>query len=174
MPNPVLALTPTDPFKRMLLAELPDGDTFTPPPDDGWPFPVGRATPGSYGMDVAPCRDVELAPGEAKVVATGWSLAAPLPEDAALFVLPRSSLFLKHKLLVANSPGLIDRDYAGDLGIVLYNPTAEPVTLPAGQRVAQLVLMPVLNPDVTIEFTRTDDLTRGGFGSTDTPEDSDV
>jgi dUTP pyrophosphatase len=129
-----------------------------------------RATSGSFGYDLATVQEERIAPRETRVLSVGFQLAADLPHDAdggfAMLILPRSSLPLKHGLILPNSPGLIDADYAGPLGIIVHNLRDDPVTLPAGTRIAQAVFVELKFPAIA-EVERADDRrTRGGFGST--------
>lgn len=133
-------------------------------------LPPQRATAGSFGYDLATVDEHTISPRETTVVPCGFQLAADLPVDAqaglAMLILPRSSLPLKYGLILPNSPGLIDADYAGPLGIIVHNLNDEPVTLPAGTRIAQAVFVRVEFPDLQETVTSDPRRTRGGFGST--------
>jgi dUTP pyrophosphatase len=124
-----------------------------------------RAYAGDAGLDLAACEPLELEPGERAVVDTG--LAVAIPEGYAGFVQPRSGLAARHGISVVNSPGLIDAGYRGEIRVVLLNTDAERTwTAPAGERIAQLVVVPV--PE--LELVVVDELPaseRGvrGFGS---------
>ena len=124
-----------------------------------------RAYPGDAGLDLAACEPVRLGPGERAVVPTG--LAVAIPEGYAGFVQPRSGLAARHGIAVVNSPGLIDSGYRGEIRIVLLNTDrARTWTAEAGERIAQLVVLPV--PE--LEIVELDELPvseRGvrGFGS---------
>jgi dUTP pyrophosphatase len=124
-----------------------------------------RAYAGDAGLDLAACEPLELEPGERAVVHTG--LAVAIPEGYAGFVQPRSGLAARHGISVVNSPGLIDAGYRGEIRVVLLNTDAERTwTAPAGERIAQLVIVPV--PE--LELVVVDELPaseRGvrGFGS---------
>jgi dUTP pyrophosphatase len=129
-----------------------------------------RATSGSFGYDLATVQEERVAPRETRILPVGFKLAQDLPHDAtaglAMLILPRSSLPLKHGLILPNSQGLIDADYAGPLGIIVHNLRDEPVTLPPGTRIAQAVFVELRFP-VLEEADRDDERrTRGGFGST--------
>ncbi len=130
-----------------------------------------RATAGSFGYDLATIEEHTIAPGETTILKTGMKLAADLPcrdeEGIAMLILPRSSLPLKYGLILPNSPGLIDADYGGDIGVIVHNLREEPVTLEAGTRVAQAIFARVWLPPVTEAVAETNRL-RGGFGSTGT------
>lgn len=129
-----------------------------------------RATAGSFGHDLS-VSETSTIPGRATVlVPTGLVLSADLPIDResglAMLILPRSSLPLRHGLIVANSPGLIDADYAGEIKVPIHNLQDEPVTLERGTRIAQLVFARLYFPPVA-EVTESDPArSRGGFGST--------
>jgi dUTP pyrophosphatase len=124
-----------------------------------------RAYAGDAGLDLASCGPVRLAPGERAVVPTG--LAVAIPHGYAGFVQPRSGLAASHGIAVVNSPGLIDSGYRGEIRVVLLNTDRERTfTAEAGERIAQLVVLPVPELDVR----EVDDLPpseRGtrGFGS---------
>ncbi|PZO63012.1 MAG: dUTP diphosphatase [Pelagerythrobacter marensis] len=123
------------------------------------------ATAGSAGMDVLAAEEVTLAPGARHAVATGFALA--IPQGYEIQVRPRSGLALKHGLSVPNAPGTIDADYRGEVKIILINHGAEPFAIRRGERIAQLVLAPVVQA-AWVEVAELDDTARGdgGFGST--------
>jgi dUTP pyrophosphatase len=101
------------------------------------------ALPGDAGADLAAAEDVELAPFERALVGTGVAVA--IPEGYAGFVHPRSGLAHRHGLSVVNAPGTIDAGYRGEIKVNLVNldPTT-PITLRRGDRIAQLVVQPVV------------------------------
>ena len=123
------------------------------------------ATAGAAGMDVLAAEDVTLAPGARHAVATGLSLA--IPPGYEIQVRPRSGLALRHGISAPNTPGTIDSDYRGELKVILINHGAEPFAIHRGDRVAQLVLAPVIQA-AWEEVAELDDTERGagGFGST--------
>lgn len=123
------------------------------------------ATAGAAGMDVLAAEDVTLAPGGRHAVATGLALA--IPPGYEIQVRPRSGLALKHGISVPNAPGTIDSDYRGELKIILINHGAEPFEIRRGDRVAQLVLSPVVQAS-WLKVDELDNTARGegGFGST--------
>ena len=127
-----------------------------------------RAYPGDAGLDLAACEPVELRPGERAVVPTG--LAVAIPRGYAGFVQPRSGLAAQRGVAVVNSPGLIDSGYRGEIRVVLLNTDREETfTAEAGDRIAQLVVLPV--PAVEIaEVEELPESERGmrGFGSSAT------
>ena len=127
-----------------------------------------RAYAGDAGLDLAACESLSLAPGERAVVPTG--LAVAIPDGYAGFVQPRSGLAARHGITIVNAPGLIDSGYRGEIQVVLLNTDRqETFTAAAGERIAQLVVLPV--PEVALR--EVDDLSeseRGvrGFGSSQT------
>jgi dUTP pyrophosphatase len=127
----------------------------------------GYETVGAAGMDVeAGIRgSLTIPPGERVLVPTGFSVA--LPQGYELQVRPRSGLAVKHGVTILNSPGTIDADYRGEVKIALINLSQNPYTVHRGDRIAQLVLAPVLHAVFT-EVTALDKTVRdsGGFGHT--------
>lgn len=123
------------------------------------------ATSGAAGMDVVSAEDVTIAPGARHAVATGLAMA--IPPGFEIQVRPRSGLALKHGITVHNTPGTIDSDYRGELKVILINLGAEAFEIRRGDRVAQLVLAPVVQAG-WVEVDELDDTARGagGFGST--------
>lgn len=108
-------------------------------------LPLPRyATAGAAGLDLhaAITEDVHLAPGERALVSTGVRLA--LPEGYEGQVRPRSGLALRHGLALVNSPGTVDSDYRSTVGVILINLGQEPVRIERGDRIAQLVVAPVV------------------------------
>ena len=129
------------------------------------PLPT-RQTQGSAGYDVASAEaDFVLEPGERRLVATG--LEIELPPDVECQVRPRSGLALRHGITMPNTPATIDPDYRGELRVILWNAGSEPVPIPRGMRIAQLVFARFETPVVeeAAELSATDRGT-GGFGST--------
>lgn len=123
------------------------------------------ATTGAAGMDVVSAEDVTIAPGARHAVATGLALA--IPPGFEVQVRPRSGLALKHGITVPNTPGTIDSDYRGELKVILINLGADAFDIRRGDRVAQLVLAPVVQAG-WLEVDELDETVRGagGFGST--------
>lgn len=123
------------------------------------------ATSGAAGMDVVSAEDVTIQPGARHPVATGLAMA--IPHGFEIQVRPRSGLALKYGITVPNTPGTIDSDYRGELKILLINHGSEPFPIARGDRVAQLVLAPVVQARWD-EVATLDDTARGsgGFGST--------
>lgn len=125
------------------------------------------ATSGAAGMDLCACIDhpVIIGRGEHYLIPSGLAIELPGPEYAAL-VYPRSGLALKHGITLLNGVGVIDSDYRGEFGAILYN-TGDPYTINPGDRIAQLVITPVAQPEIE-EVDELSDTVRGmgGFGST--------
>ena len=131
---------------------------------EGLPLPA-YATQGSAGMDIVSAEDVTIAHGARHAVATGLSVA--IPQGYEIQVRPRSGLAFKHGITVPNTPGTIDSDYRGELKVLLINHGAKPFDIARGDRVAQLVIAPVVQAK-WIEVDELDATERGagGFGST--------
>jgi dUTP pyrophosphatase len=148
------------------IRRLPDRDPALPLP--------AYATDGAAGMDLsanlAPqdrAAGLSLAPGARVLVPTGLALEIPLDHEVQLR--PRSGLALRHGLTLLNTPGTIDSDYRGELGVIVVNHGTEPVVIAHGMRIAQMVLAPVAR----IAWAETAELGAshrgaGGFGSTGT------
>ncbi len=126
-----------------------------------------RATNGSAGMDLYACiaESVTLAPGQLTVIPTG--IAIELPDNTcAAFLYARSGLGVKHGICLSNGVGVIDSDYRGEVCVGLCNVSDKPYVIEPLERVAQMVIAPVLTPDIT-EVDELSDTARGegGFGS---------
>lgn len=134
------------------------------PHGEGLDLPA-YATAGAAGMDVVAAEDVSIAPGDRHAVATGFALA--IPAGFEIQVRPRSGLALKHGVTVPNTPGTIDSDYRGELKVILINHGSESFAVRRGDRIAQLVLAPVVQARWD-EVDELDETARGagGFGST--------
>ena len=109
--------------------------------------------------------DMSLAPGARALIPTGFAMALPAGYEAQ--IRPRSGLAYKHGITCLNTPGTIDADYRGEVKVLLINHGSEPFTITRGERVAQMVIAPITQPD----FARVDSLDDtirgdGGFGST--------
>lgn len=128
------------------------------------------ATPGSAGLDLRALLDapITIAPGETVLVRTGLAIHIGAPGYAAV-ILPRSGLGHKKGIVLGNLVGLIDSDYQGELMISSWNRGQEPFVLEPFERLAQLVVMPVVQPQFKLvdEFVESERGT-GGFGSTGT------
>ena len=132
-----------------------------------FPLPA-YATGGSAGLDLRACLDgpLRLDPGRAELISTGLSIFVEDPGLAAV-ILPRSGLGHKHGVVLGNLVGLIDSDYQGPLMVSCWNRAATPYTVQPGERIAQLVLVPVVQVALEIvpEFAASD-RGSGGFGHT--------
>ena len=129
-----------------------------------------RSTDGSAGVDLRACLDapLTLSPGECELLHTGIAIHLDDPGLAAV-ILPRSGLGHKHGIVLGNLLGLIDSDYQGELLISCWNRGSEPFRIEPGERIAQLVIVPVVQVDFEVvesfsESTRG----AGGFGHTGT------
>jgi dUTP pyrophosphatase len=115
-------------------------------------------------LTAAVTEDVTLAPGERRLIPTG--IAIGLPEGYEAQIRPRSGLALKHGISLVNTPGTIDADYRGEIGVILINHGQEPFIIRRGERIAQVVVAPVVQA-AFIEADLTDTARgAGGFGST--------
>jgi deoxyuridine 5'-triphosphate nucleotidohydrolase len=138
-------------------------------PRIGRDFPLPkRATEGSAGLDLRACLDeaLELRPGATALIPTGLAIHIADPKLAAL-IIPRSGLGHKHGIVLGNLVGLIDSDYQGELMISCWNRGAQAFRIEPGERVAQLVVVPV----VQVEFEVVESFEQsargsGGFGHT--------
>ena len=124
-------------------------------------------TEGSSGMDLMACieEQIVIAPQHSKLIPTGIAIA--IPKDTEVQIRPRSGLAAKSNISVLNTPGTIDSDYRGELKIILFNHGKDEYTVNDKDRIAQMVLMPVLK----VEIEETNELPEtirgsGGFGST--------
>nr|WP_317412108.1 dUTP diphosphatase [uncultured Solibaculum sp.] len=127
-----------------------------------------RATEGSAGMDLSACLDhpVTIAPGERVCIPTGIAIALPSKETVGL-VYARSGMAVRDGIALVNGVGVIDSDYTGEIQVGLINLSKEPYTVNPGQRIAQLVVAPVLLPAVEeVESLTETERGSGGFGST--------
>ncbi len=132
-----------------------------------WPLPT-YATSGSAGLDLRACLDeaVQIKPGETILIKTGMAIYIEDPNFAGL-ILPRSGLGHKHGIVLGNLVGLIDSDYQGELMVSIWNRSQTVFTLEPGERLAQYVLVPVVQAqfEQVNEFTASERGT-GGFGHT--------
>ena len=126
------------------------------------------ATPGSAAMDLCACVDepVEIAPRALVSIPTGIAIALPSPAYVAL-VFARSGLGIKHGISLSNGVGVIDSDYRGEIRVGLTNLSDVPYTVQPGDRIAQLMVTPVVRPAL-VQVEELDETQRGtgGFGST--------
>jgi dUTP pyrophosphatase len=150
----------TEPTRRPLKVRILDARI-------GKEFPLPQyATGGSAGLDLRACLDkpLELEPGKAELLPTGLAIYVEDPGLAAV-VLPRSGLGHKHGIVLGNLVGLIDSDYQGQLMVSVWNRGRESYTVQPGERVAQLVIVPVVQValEVVEDFAATS-RGAGGFG----------
>lgn len=123
------------------------------------------ASEHAAGMDLKANESLELAPMERRAVATGIRIA--IPEGYEGQVRPRSGLALKQGLSVPNAPGTIDADYRGEVKVILVNLGSEKIAIAKGDRIAQLVICPVVRAVLHVESELSDSIRgEGGFGST--------
>ncbi|MEM1195919.1 MAG: dUTP diphosphatase [Pseudomonadota bacterium] len=131
---------------------------------EGLPLPA-YTTAGAAGMDVVAAETVTLQPGQRYAVPTGFAVAIPFGYE--IQVRPRSGLAFKHGISVPNTPGTIDSDYRGELRVLLINHGKHDFTIERGDRIAQLVLAPVvLAAWDAVDALNETDRGAGGFGST--------
>jgi dUTP pyrophosphatase len=126
------------------------------------------ATAGSAGLDLRACVDapVELAPGATTLIPTGLAIHVADPRFAAM-ILPRSGLGHKHGIVLGNLVGLIDSDYQGQLMVSTWNRGRQPFTIAPMERIAQLVVVPVVQAELeVVDSFEHSDRGAGGFGST--------
>ena len=129
-----------------------------------------RATGGSAGLDLCACIDapITLNGGETALIPTGLAIELPSAEYGA-FVFARSGLAIKHGLGLLNAVGVIDSDYRGEIKVGVINQIGEAYTIEPGERVAQMVILPVsMMPVEEVETLGETDRGAGGFGSTGT------
>ena len=132
-------------------------------------FPLPHyATDGAAGMDMRACLDAPLviAPGETRLIPTGLAIHIQEPGFAAM-LLPRSGLGHKHGIVLGNLVGLIDSDYQGQVFVSCWNRGGEIFTIQPGERIAQMVIVPVVHAEFEVvkEFTASE-RGAGGFGHT--------
>ncbi len=124
------------------------------------------AHPGDAGADLHSAEALVLAPGARALVGTGVSIA--LPDGYAAFVVPRSGLAAKHGITIVNSPGTVDAGYRGEIKVTLLNTDlSEPYPVAVGDRIAQLIVMPVSRATfIPVDRLPGSHRGEGGFGST--------
>jgi dUTP pyrophosphatase len=132
--------------------------------DPGLPLPA-HAHPGDAGVDLYARISVVLEPEAWAMVPTGVAVAIPIGHVG--LVAPRSGLAARHGIGVVNGPGVVDAGYRGEINVLLINHGSEPFTVERGERIAQLVVVPFVSPDLR-EVDELPDSSRGtgGFGST--------
>ncbi len=127
-----------------------------------------RGTKGSAGADLYACieESVTINPGDLKLIPTGVAIALP-DSSAVAYLYARSGLGVKHGICLANGVGVVDSDYRGEIMVGLCNVSGEPYTIEPNERIAQMVISPVIIPEL-VEVEKLDETDRGegGFGST--------
>ena len=126
-------------------------------------------TEGSSGMDLSAniIESIEIQPGNTAVIPTG--IAVSIPKNFEIQIRPRSGLAAKHQISVLNTPGTIDADYRGEIGVLLVNLSSEPFVIEDGERIAQLVLASHEQASwQEVEILEDSSRGQGGFGSTGT------
>lgn len=127
-----------------------------------------RGTKGSAGADLYACieESVTINPGDLKLIPTGVAIALPDSSSVA-YLYARSGLGVKHGICLANGVGVVDSDYRGEIMVGLCNVSGEPYTIEPNERIAQMVISPVIIPEL-VEVEKLDETDRGegGFGST--------
>ncbi|WP_191602015.1 dUTP diphosphatase [Marinomonas algicola] len=134
---------------------------------DSIPLP-SYATEGSAGLDLRACLDesITLEPGQTQLIPTGLAIYIE-DQNLAATILPRSGLGHKHGIVLGNLVGLIDSDYQGELMVSCWNRGQDAFTIEAGERIAQLVLVPVVQADFTlVDSFEATERGEGGFGHT--------
>ena len=124
-------------------------------------------TSGASGMDLMACieKTINLEPGKSCLVPTGLSVA--FPKEYEIQIRPRSGLAAKNNISVLNTPGTIDSDYRGELKIILYNHSKVNFTINNNDRVAQMILTPIIKMELEVSDKLPDSIRgEGGFGST--------
>lgn len=124
-----------------------------------------RANSTDSGMDLYAVEDLWLFPLQSAIVNTGISIQ--LPPNTEAQIRPRSGLAAKHQITVVNSPGTIDEGYTGEIKVILFNLGVKPFEIKVGDRIAQMVIAPILKPEIEL-VTELNESERGtnGFGST--------
>jgi dUTP pyrophosphatase len=126
-------------------------------------------TPGSSGMDVAAHieNNITINPGEKALISTGFSIA--IPRGYEVQIRPRSGLAAKKNITVLNTPGTIDADYRGEIKVILINHGKEKFVIENGERIAQMVVCPVIQANLEeVKVLSETERGSGGFGSTGT------
>ena len=157
-----MSAPPTAPARRALQVRVLD-----PRLGSTWPLPA-YATSGSAGLDLRALLEAphDLAPGETLLIPTGLAIHVADPGLAAV-ILPRSGLGHKHGIVLGNLVGLIDSDYQGQLMVSCWNRGSQAFTIQPGERIAQLVVVPVVQVDLeVVEAFQDSSRGSGGFGHT--------
>lgn len=134
---------------------------------EGKKFPLTMGSEGSSGIDLSSQKSYRIGKGMSKLIQTGLRVA--IPRGYEIQIRPRSGLALKHGITVLNTPGTVDSDYRGEIGVILINHSNKPFYVTPGDRIAQMVVMKVDTAD--FEFVESENLEEsargdGGFGST--------
>jgi dUTP pyrophosphatase len=134
--------------------------------DPSWPLPA-RGSEWASGLDLAAAVEGEilLAPGEIRLIPTGWAVAVPHGFEGQ--VRPRSGAAAKRGLTIINTPGTVDSDYRGAVFMAIVNLSSQPQKVSRGDRLAQLVIARVERPKVVLKEVLSETVRgEGGFGST--------
>lgn len=132
---------------------------------EGKDITLAPQTAGSAGIDLRAAEEYTLPHNSTILVKTGLKVA--IPKGYAGFVCTRSGMALKHDCVVLNSPGIIDSDYRGEIGVILHNFNSEEITIHKEDRIAQLLIVPYVIPTfVKVDSLDTTERGTGGFGST--------
>jgi len=127
------------------------------------------ATDGSAAMDLRACieKKISIAPGDSKMIPSGIAISIHDPQLVAILA-PRSGLGIKHGIVLSNSIGIIDSDYQGEIQIGIYNRGVNTYTIEPGERICQMLFMPVIQADLFLvdEFSQDTERGSGGFGHT--------
>lgn len=136
--------------------------------EDGVELP-NYASADSAGADVRAYlkEDISLMPGASVLIPTGLRMAIPTGYEVQ--IRPRSGLALKHQVTVLNTPGTIDADYRGEIGVILINHGKEPFVIKPGMRIAQMIVAPIVQANfVIVDMLATTERGAGGFGHSGT------
>lgn len=145
-------------MKKVEIKQLPGNEDLSLPK---------RMSSGASGFDLfaAVERTIEIEPGKWKLIPTGIAIAMPVGLEAQ--VRPRSGLALKHGITVLNTPGTIDADYRGEIGVILLNLGDKPFSVKRGERIAQMVFQEVASVELKlVESLEETERGAGGFGHT--------
>lgn len=127
-----------------------------------------KSTPGSSGWDICACiaKELILPPGNRSLIMTGFSIQ--VPNGFEMQIRPRSGLAIRNGITVLNSPGTIDSDYRGEVGVIIHNFSKSKFIIRPGQRIAQMVMCPVSNGSMLVtSMLSNTERGNGGFGSTE-------
>lgn len=136
----------------------------------GTKFPLpSYATDGAAGIDIRACIEepITIQPGETKLIGTGLAIHMDDPHITALMV-PRSGLGIKKGIVLGNLCAVIDSDFLGEVGVGVWNRSSEPFTVEPGERICQMLFVPVFRAELIVvdEFSQTTKRGEGGFGHT--------